>query len=238
MLIYHSFEWYQWLWPFAMREHLSSIQADVLSAIRRRVDRGDPVPSYRELCDEFGWRSTATVRDHLKALARKGYLELSGQRHRQIRLLRDDVPVSRVPLLGRVVAGSPRTAEQHIDGFLPVPGNWTSNGDYFAVRVRGSCMVDAGILEGDYIIARHQLVAADGDVVVARTTGEMTLNRLKRTPAGSMLVAENPRHRLIPVRAEDASVLGVVVGLLRAYRRAGATRLAKKGVGERGRGRT
>lgn len=221
-----------------MPELLSSVQADVLSAIRRRVDGGEPVPSYRELRDEFGWRSTATVRDHLRALSRKGYLELSGGRHRQIRLVREGVTVSRVPLLGSVVAGSPQAAEQHIDGYLPVPGDWTSNGDHFAVRVRGSSMVGAGILDGDYVIARHQLVAADGDVVVARIEGETTLKRFKRTAGGVTLVAENPRHRSIPVRSEDASVQGVVVGLLRAYRRPGATRWAEKRVGERARGRT
>lgn len=209
-----------------MDDRLTPAQQQVFDAIRGRVEQGEPLPTYRELCAEFQWSSTGTVRDHLRALERKGYLQRSGPGHRQIRLLRERVPVTRVPLLGTVVAGSPVTVEQHVDGYLPVPADWTTGGTHFAVRVNGTSMIGAGILDGDYAIARQQPVAADGDVVVATIEGETTLKRFKRTATGATLAAENPRNRSIPVRTENASVQGVVVGLLRAYRRGGAVRWA------------
>lgn len=206
-----------------MNESLTPTQRQVFAAIRDRLDRGEPVPTYRELCQQFRWSSTGTVRDHLRALERKGFLQRSGSRHRQIRLLREQVPVSRVPLLGRVVAGSPTTAEEHVDGYLPVPAEWTTSGNHFAVRVDGFSMEGAGILDGDIAIARQQECAAQGDIVVATVEGKTTLKRFKETSAGVTLLAENPGYQSIPIRTEDACIQGVVVGLLRSYSRTGAT---------------
>lgn len=229
-LRYHSNEWYPY--PYMVDDGLTPAQRQVFAAIRDRVERGEPVPTYRELCQEFRWSSTGTVRDHLQALERKGFLQRSGPGHRQIRLLREQVPVTRVPLLGRVVAGSPMTAEEHVDGYLPVPAEWTAGGNHFAVRVDGTSMAGAGILDGDFAIARQQAVAGQGDVVVATVDGKTTLKRFTRNASGVTLAAENPRHRSIPVRTEDARVQGVVVGLLRAYRRAGATQWTEERVGD------
>ena len=189
--------------------------------MRRRVDSGDPPPTYRELCAEFGWKSTGTVRDHLRALVRKGYVGLSG-RHRQLRLREERRPVARVPLVGRVVAGVPVISEENIEQLIPVPAAWTRRGMFFALRVAGDSMRGAGILEGDQVVVRQRSFAADGDVVVATVEGETTIKRLRLRGSRVILVPENPKYPLIEVRAEEPIVQGVVVGLLREYGDRGA----------------
>jgi repressor LexA len=201
-----------------MNDRPTAVQARVLESIQQRLDQGAPTPTYRELCKEFGWSSTGTVRDHLKALARKGYVELSGPRHRQIRL-RGEAPISAaIPVVGRVIAGVPVLAEENIEGRIPVPAAWTGRGLHFALRVSGDSMNGAGILEGDYVVVRQQPTAQDGEVVVATVDGETTLKRLRHRGKRVALVAENSRYRPIYVRTEAAVIQGVVIGLLRVCR--------------------
>ena len=195
---------------------LTTIQRQVLEALRRHADLGEPTPTYRELCAEFGWASTGTVRDHLRALVLKGYLQLTG-RHRQLRLLEERPSVARVPLVGRVVAGIPMLSDENIEQRIPVPAEWTTKGTFFALRVAGDSMRGAGIFEGDQVIVRQRSVAADGDVVVATIEGETTIKRLRLRGSRVVLVPENPRYPLIEVRAEEPIVQGVVVGLMREY---------------------
>lgn len=225
-LTYHSIEWYLG----QMRaEPLSPMQKDVLSAIQRRVQDGDPVPTYRELRDEFGWNSTGTVRDHLKALAGKGHIKLSGNGHRRIRLV-NQLAVTGVPLIGRVAAGSPVIAEENVERRIPVPADWTDSGTYFALRVDGDSMIGAGIRDGDCVIVRQQNAANDGEIVVVTLDGQTTVKRLQRRGDQVTLVPENDRYRPIPVQTDTSIVQGVVVGLLRAYQRQGALRWASQRV--------
>ena len=199
-------------------------QAIVLKAIRRRLENGESAPSYRDLCREFGWSSTGTVRDHLRALARKGHVKLSGPGHRQVRLRGESLAVPRVPIVGRVAAGSPVLAEENIEGHLPVPAEWIGAGIHFALRVHGDSMIDAGIREGDYVVVRQQDTAEDGEIVVATLDTETTLKRLDRHGKHAVLRPENTRYRAIQVRADTSVVQGVVVGLMRAYRKGGLPR--------------
>lgn len=201
-----------------MQDSLTEKQAAVLQFLRRRADHGEPPPTNREICDEFGWTSTRSARDHLRVLARKRYVELSGRGHRHVRLLDEPTPVARVPLVGDIAAGVPVESVQNVEGHVPVPAEWLGEGTYFAVRVRGDSMKDAGILEGDLVVARKQPAAEDGDIVVATVGGESTLKRLRRQGRRAILAAENRRYRLIPVRTESAEIQGVVVVLLRALR--------------------
>jgi repressor LexA len=202
-------------------DELTPIQREVLESLRRHADLGDAPPTYRDLCQEFGWSSTGTARDHLRALARKGCLELSGGRARLLRLS-NVAPVVRVPLLGHIVAGLPVPAEELVEGQVPVPAEWVGSGSAFALRVHGQSMVGAGIQDGDVVVVRKQSTAKDGDVVAATVDGETTLKRLYRRSGRVRLVAENPSYPDLEVRSEDLVVHGIAVGLLR--RLAGAAR--------------
>lgn len=202
-------------------EQPTPAQARVLAAIQQRVDQGEPAPTYREICREFGWSSTGTVRDHLRALARKGYVDLSGPQHRQVRLRGEPFAVSRVPVVGRIAAGVPVLSEENIEARIPVPEEWTARGTYFALRVKGDSMIGAGIFEGDHVVVRQQTDAVDGDIVVATVDGETTLKRLRHEGPSRVLVAENLRYRPIRLRSDAALIQGVVVGLLRSFRRRG-----------------
>ena len=198
-------------------ERLTEVQARVLDAVRGRVQAGEPPPSYRDLCAEFGWSSTATVRDHLQALERKGYVDLPHSRGGRVRL-RDGLPgAARAPIVGRIAAGRPVLVDEYHDGFLPFPAEWCRSEDCFALRVAGDSMEDAGILDGDHVIVRRQEIADNGEIVAATLSGETTLKRLVREDDRTFLVAENPRYQPIEVTTDSAMIHGVVVGLLRAY---------------------
>ena len=199
-------------------EPLTDAQAGLLAALRRRVEAGDAPPSYRALCTEFGWRSTGTVRDHLRALARKGYVQLPGSRGGRVRL-REAAQNRSIPVVGRVAAGVPRPTDEDIEGLLPIPAAWSSRGDFFALCVTGDSMKDAGILEGDHVIVRRQEVAKSGEIVAVTIDGETTLKRLVLRRGQTLLVPENSSYQPIEITTESTLVHGVVVGLLRAYRR-------------------
>lgn len=199
----------------AVMMDLTPTQQKVLHYVRQRIDSGEPVPTYRELCAEFGWRSTGSARDHLKALVRKGYLELSGGRARAVSLKPRGREVVQVAVLGRVAAGKPLHSEESVETFIPVPGDWVGRETCFAVRVNGDSMQDAGILDGDYVIAVAGQVAADNDIVVATLNGETTLKRLQKSDSMWFLVPANKKYRPIRIESDSAIIQGIMVGLLR-----------------------
>lgn len=199
-----------------MQESLTRIQARIIDHLRSRGDRAAPPPTYRELCEEFGWSSTATARDHLKALARKGVIDLPRGRARTVRLRETLAPVSRVPLYGRIRAGRPEMADQSIEGYVPVPADWAAGSDCFAVHVAGDSMEDVGVLDGDVVIVRRQ-DGRDGDLVAALLDGATTLKRLRLRGGRVTLIAHNPAYTPIEIQSESSVIQGVVVGLLRRY---------------------
>lgn len=218
---------------------LTERQRQILEFITRRTEEQGYPPTIREIGVEMGIRSTNGVNDHLKALERKGYLKREGLKSRALRPVsgsesghfRGDVvativpendDVIEVPVLGRVAAGSPILADEHVEATVHVDsfflGRAPRGGRIFALRVTGDSMVDAGILDGDYIFVRHQLEARPGDIVVAMIDGEATVKRYE--PAGDVIrfVPENARMAPIVVRREDfraTSLIGVVCGVYR-----------------------
>ena len=197
---------------------LTRTQARVLTAVQNRVDAGEPPPSYRDLCAEFGWSSTGTVRDHLRALERKGYLQLPGRRGGRIKLTKGSPMVASAPIIGQIVAGTPVSVDAYRDELLPFPIEWSNGQRCFALRVAGDSMVDAGIMDGDHVIIRQQETARSGEIVAATMDGETTLKRFVKQGQRVLLVAENPRYKAIEVMTELAMIHGVVVGLLRGYK--------------------
>ena len=208
----HSFEWYN-----TCMEELTKAQADVLAAVRHRVSRVQTPPSYRDLCAEFGWSSTGTARGHLKALERKGYVQLPRRRGGRVTLCDPPRPAAVAPIIGRIAAGTPIPAEERLEGQLQYPVEWSRSGDCFALQVTGDSMVKAGILEGDHVIVRPQEAARNGQIVAATVDGETTLKRFVKEGARTLLAAENPRYENIEITTESAMIHGVVVGLIRAY---------------------
>lgn len=198
------------------------------TTIRQRAELGEPSPSYRDLCAEFGWASTGTARDHLQALARKGYITLGGGRARQVRLVQSPPAVARIRLLGHVVAGRPQSAVEAPDGEIAVPATWLGRGRYFAVCVDGDSMRDAAIIDGDTLVVREQATAADGEIVVATVSGETTVKRLEASRGTLRLLPENPDFAPIDLSDSDFTIHGVVVAVMRTLASRAPTRPVKR----------
>lgn len=191
---------------------LTPKQKEVLEFIRGRVAGGSLPPTLREIGGHFGFASTGTVRGHLNALARKGYLTLTRQKARAIEL---DRRLFGIPILGRVQAGEPQLAQEDVEGYLE-PYVWAGDEKLFALRVKGDSMRDAAILEGDLVVVRRQAVAQPGEVVVALIGDEATVKRFGKKGGKAFLFPENSAYKPIPFTAE-AKVLGKVVTVVREY---------------------
>ncbi|MGD0833175.1 MAG: transcriptional repressor LexA [Candidatus Dormibacteria bacterium] len=206
------------------RQALTERQAEVLAYIRQHIISNGYPPSVREIGEGVGLSSSGTVQHHLEELETKGYIFRRGER-KTIRILQPGLPeqpLPLVPLLGRVAAGTPLLAVEHIEDYVPVPtGTGKLVEGCFALRVVGDSMVGAGILNGDIVIVRPQVEAESGAIVVARlenqttSESEVTVKRLVRGPIGVWLVPENSAYPAID--ATDVPVEGIVVGLTRAY---------------------
>ncbi len=201
-------------------EQLTRAQARVLDAIRSRIDAGEAPPTYREMQADLGFSSTASVRDHLRALARKGFLLLGRGRFRSVRLVRDTAQAIRVPVVGQVVASVPMAPEEESDGFIEVPSRWV-RGDTFALHAVGDSMKDAGILAGDIAVIRRDLAPTHGQIICATIDGAPTLRVFEPRGGRIWLVPANAAYR--PTRlTDDSLVQGVLQASLRLY---GASRL-------------
>lgn len=200
-------------------------QRQVLQMIRRHLAEQGAPPTIRELREGLALKSLRGVTIHLDALARKGYIQRS-RLARGIRLLaaagHGPTPVTPVPILlpvvGRIAAGQPLLAEEHIEERLAVDPRWVPGPGCFAVRVHGESMIGAGIADGDYVVIRPQAEADSGQIVAVLIDGEATVKRFYRLRGGRIrLQPENPAVEPIFVHPRDRSIriLGRVVGLFR-----------------------
>lgn len=194
---------------------MTPIQRKVLAYYEQRAREGFAPPTLRELCREFGWRSTATARDHIRALTRKGLLQPARGRARGATLRRRQFGARPLPLLGEVVAGIPVSSHEAVEKQVFVSEHMVRNERSFVLRVRGDSMEGASILEGDLVVVAPDPDPRPGSIVVVTLDGETTLKRLERSPDGWVLVAENPRYPSIPVKTPESLVHGVVTGVLR-----------------------
>lgn len=195
---------------------LTPRQEQVLAFIARCIERDGLPPTRAEICHQLGFRSPNAAEAHLRALARKGAIELRPGASRGIRLL-SQTPEPGLPVVGRVAAGQPILAEQHIEDRHPVPpGLFRPAADYL-LRVRGASMRDAGILDGDLLAVHAQPTADDGQVVVARVEDEVTVKRYRRHGHRVTLLPENPEFTVIEVdmRQCEFAIEGLAVGVLR-----------------------
>lgn len=196
-------------------QDLSERQAKILKFIEDTIlDRGYP-PSVREIGEAVGLRSSSTVHAHLVQLQKKGYIRRDPTKPRAIELVSNNCPmVKKVPIVGRVAAGEPILAVENIEGVFPLPVSFLrTNANVFMLTIKGDSMINAGILNGDYIVVRQQSTAQDGDIVVALLGDTATVKRFYREKDCVRLQPEN--DRLQPIYTRDVMILGKVIGILR-----------------------
>jgi repressor LexA len=194
---------------------LTPRQAQVLDLIRDYINATGYPPTRADIAQELGFRSPNAAEEHLKALARKGAIEMIPGTSRGIRL---PEPAG-LPIVGRVAAGRPILAEEHIEDRVDVaPGLFRPRAD-FLLRVRGDSMVDAGILDGDLLAVHRTPEAANGQIVVARIEDEVTVKRFQRTRQRNrvLLLAENANYAPIEVdlATQAFAIEGLSVGIIR-----------------------
>ncbi|MDN9012648.1 transcriptional repressor LexA [Brevibacillus laterosporus] len=202
---------------------LSNRQQAIIDFIRKEVkDKGYP-PSVREIGEAVGLASSSTVHGHLARLEKKGLIRRDPTKPRAIELLdetrlQDDYESSivRVPVVGKVTAGQPITAIEQVEEYFPLPENIVTSDNVFMLRVMGESMIEAGILDGDYVIVRQQNVANNGDIVVAMTEeDEATVKRFFKEKTHFRLQPEN--SQLEPIILDNVSILGKVIGVYRLF---------------------
>ena len=182
----------------------------IVSCIR---EQGYP-PSVREIGEAVGLKSPSTVHFHLKHLEEAGVIEKGAGKGRAIALTEPEVPEDRVPIVGNVAAGSPILAEECIEDYLTFDTGGRS-GEYFALRVRGESMLNAGILPGDLVVVRRQQVANNGEIVVAMIEDEATVKRFSKQNGHIWLLPENEAYS--PIDGTYAQILGKVSAVVRRY---------------------
>ena len=201
---------------------LTERQQEILKLIRELTEVSGFPPTRAEIAERMGFRSVNAAEQHLRALEKKGAIEISSGASRGIRV-RDGRPAGRLgrllelPVIGRVAAGSPILAEEHVQGRYQVdPNLLTPRADYL-LRVRGMSMRDAGILDGDLLAVHRTQEVRTGQVVVARLADEVTVKRFRRRGHSVQLLPENPDFEPIEVdlRNDPLVIEGVAVGVIR-----------------------
>ena len=203
---------------------LTARQQQILETIDRSMrERGYP-PSVREIGSAVGLTSPSTVHTHLATLQRLGYLRRDPTKPRAIEVRWDPNsgavferrPARHVPLVGDVAAGTDVLAQENVEELLPLPADFCGEGELFMLRVRGDSMIEAGILDGDYVVARVEQTAEKGDIVVAGIPGEeATVKTYGRKGAKVVLQPANSRLEPMEFDADDVTLYGKVVTVLR-----------------------
>jgi len=197
---------------------LTPRQRRILDFISGTVREQGYPPTVREIGEAVGLTSSSSVHAQLANLERRGLLHKDATKPRAMTLSQPKMDGVVVPVLGKVAAGAPTLAEEHVEDYLTVPTSFAPGNDLFALKVQGDSMVGAGILDGDVVVVQSRSDAASGDIVVALLPGpaepEATVKRLKRERNRVMLVPENPR--LEPFEMDpEGRILGTVVTVLR-----------------------
>ncbi len=192
---------------------LTQRQREVLNFIRRKISTEKLTPTIREIARYFGFSSTGTVRDHLLALSKKGYLKLNKNKARALELTAEE---QGLPIVGMVACGKPQFAQEDIAGYLQMDKIFKPGLELFCLRARGDSMSGAGIIEGDLVVVRRQPQAQNGEIVVALIGDEATVKFLRRRKNKYYLEPANKKYRALPF-TESTSIVGKVVSVVRKY---------------------
>jgi repressor LexA len=200
------------------KKPLSGKQLEVLEFIKSELFKKGYPPSVREICEAVGLKSTSTVHGHLERLERKGLIRRDPTKPRAIEVL-DSSPLSiardmvDVPIVGKVTAGQPILAVENIEDTFPLPADFLRGDDSFILTVRGESMIEAGILDGDYVVVKQQNYANNGDIVVALIEDEATVKRFYKEKDHIRLQPEN--SLMEPILVQQVTILGKVTGVFR-----------------------
>jgi len=188
----------------------------VMDYIRKFYDDNGYTPSVREIGTECGIKSTATVHSYIERLQSRGFLTKADNKKRSVSIGRTSV--TNIPLIGTVTAGQPIFAYENYEDYYTFPSCEFKGEQLFMLRVQGTSMIDAGIFDGDKIIVRRQNVAEDGEIIVALVDDSATVKRYYRRGREVILHPENEALSDMVYRADEVTILGKVLGLMRNYR--------------------
>ncbi|HWI64018.1 MAG TPA: transcriptional repressor LexA [Symbiobacteriaceae bacterium] len=203
-----------------MPDGLTERQRQVLQFIKEEIRAKGYPPSVREIGEAIGLSSSSTVHGHMARLEEKGFIRRDPTKPRAIEVLDETFSLPRkrtvnVPVVGRVTAGLPIFADQNVEDHFPLPADFVraDESELFFLTVQGDSMIDAGILDGDYVLVRRQQSATNGDIVVALIEDEATVKRFYKEQGHIRLQPEN--RFMDPIIVPNAQILGKVVGLIR-----------------------
>jgi len=209
-----------------MRHKSLDKQKKILEFVNRQVQEKGYPPSVREICKAVGFKSTSTVHAYLSTLEEEGLISKDPTKTRALKVIDEnskslegyisDHEIENVPIVGKVTAGQPILAVENIEDTFPVPVEFLENSTSFILKVKGDSMVNAGILDGDYVIVKQQNTAANGDIVVALIEDEATVKTFYREKDHVRLQPENDSYEPIIV-TDNLAVLGKVIALFRKF---------------------
>ena len=200
---------------------ISKKQQEILEYIKSQIlERGFP-PAVREICEAVGLKYTSSVHSHLETLEKNGYIRRDPTKPRAIEILDDDFNLVRremvnVPIIGRVAAGQPILAEENIEDYFPFPVDRMPNKQTFLLRVKGESMINAGILDGDFVLVEEAKTASNGDMVVALIDDGATVKTFYKEEGVFRLQPEN--DFMDPIIVKEVSILGKVIGVMRFFK--------------------
>ena len=195
-------------------------QQEILDFIKSEIlSKGYP-PAVRDICEAVHLKSTSSVHSHLETLEKNGYIRRDPTKPRAIEIMDDSFNLSRrevvnVPMVGTVAAGQPILAQEHIEGYFPIPAEYMPNADCFMLKVKGESMINAGIFDGDYIMVRQQNVASNGEMIVALVDDSATVKTFYKENGHYRLQPEN--DSMDPIIVDDVQILGKVCGVFRIF---------------------
>ncbi len=192
-------------------------QQRILDFIKSEIQQKGYPPSVREIANAVGLKSTSTVHGHLQRLEKRGLLHRDAMKPRAMEIVGDPNFVrnnsTAVPLVGRVTAGQPILAEENLEEYIVIPEVMLGDGEHFILLVRGDSMIEAGILDGDYIVVKRQSEANNGEIVVAMIDDSATVKRFFKENGHFRLQPEN--SSMEPIYADEVTILGKVISLYR-----------------------
>lgn len=199
---------------------ISPKQKEILEYIKSQIlERGFP-PAVRDICEAVHLKSTSSVHSHLETLEKNGYIRRDPTKPRAIEILDDSFNFMRremvnVPIIGRVAAGEPILAEQNIENYFPIPMEYMPNSQTFILKVKGESMINAGILDGDFVLVEQRATACNGEMVVALIEDGATVKTFYKEDGYIRLQPEN--DTMDPIIVTDLQILGKVIGIFRFF---------------------